>query len=144
MKLKQSFTFNKHYILIHSIIRVEQSNCCPYIFEEDLGNCCLKQKGFFPYRVVWNNTQVPSSNVITSHCGYSSVGEARKMHLFVYVNGGSKSIRKVKLFSIYCMDIHFLNLCVWVSIWKKAFKGKFVIALHTGKISACEIDVNFT
>ena len=37
-----------------------------------------------------NNTQVPSSDVITSLCGYSSVSEAWKV--CVYVNGGASSI----------------------------------------------------
>ena len=36
------------------------------------------------------NTQVPSSDVITSLCGYSSVNEAWKV--FVYVNGGASAI----------------------------------------------------
>ena len=40
------------------------------------------------------NTQVPSSDVIMSLCGYSSVSEAWKV--FVYVNGGASAIyRKV-------------------------------------------------
>ena len=37
-----------------------------------------------------HNTQVPSSDVITSLCGYSSVNEAWKV--FVYVNGGASAI----------------------------------------------------
>ena len=37
-----------------------------------------------------SNTQVPSSDVITSLCGYSSVNEAWKV--FVYVNGGASAI----------------------------------------------------
>ena len=37
-----------------------------------------------------SNTQVPSSDVITSLCGYSSVSETRKV--FVYVNGGASAI----------------------------------------------------
>ena len=36
------------------------------------------------------NTQVPSSDIITSLCGYSSVNEAWKV--FVYVNGGASAI----------------------------------------------------
>ena len=40
------------------------------------------------------NTQVPSSHVITSLCGYSSVSEAWKV--CVYVNGGASAIGDVK------------------------------------------------
>ena len=36
------------------------------------------------------NAQVPSSDVITSLCGYSSVNEAWKV--FVHVNGGESAI----------------------------------------------------
>ena len=36
------------------------------------------------------NTQVPSSDIITSLCGYSSVSEAWKV--FVYVNSGASAI----------------------------------------------------
>ena len=38
-------------------------------------------------------TQVPSSHVITSLCGYSSVSEAWKV--CVYVNGGATAIGDV-------------------------------------------------
>ena len=40
------------------------------------------------------NTQVPSSDVITSLCGYSSVNEAWKV--FVNVNGGASAIGDAK------------------------------------------------
>ena len=40
--------------------------------------------------LLWLNTQVSSSDVITSLCGYSSVNEAWKV--FVYVNGGASAI----------------------------------------------------
>ena len=39
------------------------------------------------------NTQVPSSDIITSLCGYSSVNEAWKV--CVYVNGGASAMGDV-------------------------------------------------
>ena len=51
----------------------------------------LKELRDFSKRAKGFNTQVPSSDIITSLCGYSSVSEAWKV--FVYVNGGASAIR---------------------------------------------------
>ena len=60
------------------------------------------------------NTQVPSSNVITSLSGYSSISETWKV--CVYVNGGAIFIGDVyeslifwNLFNEYQLSIMFIN-----------------------------------
>ena len=61
-----------------------------------------------------SNTQIPSSNVMTSLCGYSSVSEAWKV--CVYVNGGASFIGDVyesltfwHLLNEYQLSIMFIN-----------------------------------
>ena len=57
---------------------------------EHFKDCKLTEFQYGKYSECWTNTQVPSSDVITSLCAYSSVNEAWKV--FVYVNGGASAI----------------------------------------------------
>ena len=52
--------------------------------------CFFSMNDFLSLLLGADNTQVPSSDIITSLCGYSSVSEAWKV--FVYVNGGASAI----------------------------------------------------